>query len=108
MRKQIELLKHHANFAPDLVNRAHVGRELNPVYDNLAALMFLEAINAADQCRFARTGRTAHDDSFATPNAQLNVAKHVKLAEPFVNADHFNRDVIRRGELIHNNSPSRR
>jgi len=54
MRKQVELLKHHSDLAADLVGVAQAARQLDPVDDDAPGLMFLKAVQAADQRRFSR------------------------------------------------------
>ena len=55
MRKEIELLKDHADVAPHLVDLSDVAGQLDAVDDDPAALMGFEPVDAADQRRFAGT-----------------------------------------------------
>ena len=65
MREQVEMLEHHADFAPDLVDLLQVVGEFDAVDDDLALLMLLEPVDAADQRRLARSRRPANDDALA-------------------------------------------
>jgi cysteine synthase A len=84
MRKQIEALEHHADFAPHLVDVPQTGPEFDAVDDDPAFLKFLQRIDAADQRRFARTRRAANHDAFALCHIEVDVAQHMKVAKPLV------------------------
>ena len=49
MRKEIELLKDHADVAPHVVDLSEVARQLDAVDDDPAALMGFEPVEAADE-----------------------------------------------------------
>ena len=49
MWKQIKMLKHHAHFGSDFFNIFEIIGQLNPIDNNLAALMFFQTIDAANQ-----------------------------------------------------------
>src|SRR6516162_10344486 len=90
MRKQIEALEHHADFAPHFVDTLQVRSEIDAVDVDLTFLKFLQRIDAADQRRLARTGGTADHDALASSDRKVDVAQHVEIAVPFVetgNAD---------------------
>jgi hypothetical protein len=55
VRKEIELLKDHADVAAHLVNLLEVARQLDAIDDDTSALMRFETVDTADQCRFARS-----------------------------------------------------
>jgi hypothetical protein len=85
MREQVELLKHHADFLPYLVNGLHIVGEFNTVNNEPTLLMFFQAIDAADQRRFARTRRAADHDALALGHREVDVAQHMEIvAVPFV------------------------
>src|SRR5260370_7996390 len=84
MRKQIELLKHHAGLAADRLDILHIRRQLDTGNDDLAALVLLQPVDAADHRRLAGAGRPADYDTFALVDLEIDVSKDVKLAEPFV------------------------
>ena len=65
MREQVELLEHHADIAPDGVDVLQVVGQFNAIDDDLAALMLLQPVDAADQRGFAGAGRAADDDPLA-------------------------------------------
>src|SRR4029450_11653457 len=50
-------------------------------------LVRLEAVDAADQCRFAGAGRAADDDLLALFDRQIDVLENVEGAIPLVDAD---------------------
>ena len=86
MRKEVELLEHHADLAPDRLDRLQVVGELDAVDLERALLMLLEAIDAADQRRFAGSRRPADHDPLAARDRQIDVAQHVELPVPLVDA----------------------
>src|ERR1700732_267653 len=86
MRKQIETLEHHADFAPYLVHAPQIRTQFDAVDDDPALLKLLERVDAADQRRFARARRTADHDALALRDIEVDVAKHMKIAVPFVEA----------------------
>jgi len=83
--KEVELLEHHADLAADRLDVLDVGGELDAVDDDLAALMLLEPVDAADHGRFAGARRATHDDALALGDLQADVLEDVELAIPFVN-----------------------
>jgi len=89
MREQVELLKHHADVAPDLVDVPEVVRHFHAVNDDAAALMLLQTVDAADQGRLARSGRAANDNALAARDLEVDVLERVEGAVPFVHAGHL-------------------
>ena len=57
MREQVELLKHHADLATDLVDRLDVRAQFQAVNDHAAPLPVLKPIDAAKQRRLAASRR---------------------------------------------------
>ena len=105
MRKQVEVLEHHADLAPGGIDVLDVAGELDAVDHDVAALVLLEPVDAADHGRLARPRRPAHDDLLALPDVQIDVLEHVELAEPLVHApQHDHRRVVLARR--HHRSPS--
>ena len=96
MRKQVELLEHHADFAAHLVDLLEVLGQFHAVDDDAAALPVLEPVDAAQQRRLAAARRAADHDALAAHDLQVDVAQHVKAAEPLVQADDLDRDLVLR------------
>ena len=65
VREQVEVLEHHADLAADLVDVLEVVGQLDAVDDDLALLVLLQPVDAADQRRLAGAGRPADDDPLA-------------------------------------------
>ena len=86
MRKQVEVLEHHPDFAPHFIDPFDVVGQLHSVDHDRSALMFLKPIDAPDQRRFAGTRRTADDDALSARNRQVDVPQYVKAPVPFVDA----------------------
>jgi hypothetical protein len=53
--------------------------------------MLLQPIDATDEGRFARTGRTADDHPLACSHPEADIPQDVKRAIPFVDADELDR-----------------
>ena len=49
MREQVEVLKHHADFAPYLVYVFNVIGEFGTVNENIATLVLLQPVDASDE-----------------------------------------------------------
>jgi hypothetical protein len=76
MREQVEVLEHHADLAADLVDALEVVGQLDAVDDDLALLVLLEPVDAADQRRLARARRPAdHDALAARPRGRCRAAR---------------------------------
>ena len=95
MREEVEVLEHHADLAPDLVDALEVVGELDAVDDDLAGLMLLEPVDAADHRRLARARGPADHDALAAHHLEVDVLQHVEIAVPFVHVDDLDRDVGR-------------
>ena len=89
------MLEHHADLAADLVDALEIVGELDAVDDDLARLMLLEPVDAADERRLARARRPADDDALAPIDGEIDVAQHVEFAVPLVHVDDLDRDVVR-------------
>src|SRR3546814_3558702 len=87
MRKEVEVLEHHADLAADLRDVLHVVRQLDFVDDDLALLVLLQPVDAADHGRLAGAGRSADDDALAAVDRQVDVLEDMELAIPLVHAD---------------------
>ena len=94
MGKQVELLKHHADFPADQLDVLQIAGQLVAVDDDFSFLMLLEPIDAADQGGLAGSRGTANDDTLAGVDGQVDVLEHVELTVPLVDADQFDRDVF--------------
>src|SRR5690606_937810 len=81
----------HADLATDPIHRAAVVGELDAVDHDAAALVRLQAVQAADQGRLAGAGRTADHDALAAADAEVDVLQHVQLPEPFVDMLEYGR-----------------
>ena len=85
------MLEHHADVAAHRDDVLRIVGQFDAVDDDAAALPVLQPVDAAQQRRFAAAGRTADDDALAARHAEIDVAQHVKLAVPFVQADDLDR-----------------
>ena len=86
MRKEVELLEHHADFPAHVVDLLEVAGQLDALDHDGALLVFFEAVDAADERRFARARRPADDDALAAVDGEVDVAQDVELAEPLVHS----------------------
>src|SRR5947209_273051 len=76
MREQIELLEHHPDLAPYLVDCLEIVRELRPVDDDATALPVFNAVDAAKQGRLSAAGRAADDDALSLHDLEVDLAQH--------------------------------
>ena len=87
MREQVEVLEHHPDLAPNLVDLLQIVGQLDAVDDDLALLVLFQTVDAADHGGFARTRRSGNDDPLAAHHLEIDVAQNVELAVPLVHAD---------------------
>ena len=73
MRKQVELLKHHAYFRANDFNILKVMSQFSPVDNDSALLMLFESVDAANQGGFARPRRPADHDPLTTAHFEVDV-----------------------------------
>src|ERR1700722_14256658 len=84
MREQVELLKHHADFAPHIEDGPGAVGDLDAVNDDPAAIVFFQLVDAADQRRLARPGRAADHDLLALIDFEIDLLQCLEAAEPFI------------------------
>jgi hypothetical protein len=84
VREQVEVLKHHPDLAADRLDVLDVVVQLDAVDEDMALLVLLEPVDAADHCRLAGPRRPADHDLLALLDLQVDVPQHVELAEPLV------------------------
>jgi len=87
VRKQVEVLKHHAYLAADALDVLEVARQLgaaHPDSPTLMTLMDLQPVDTADQGGLTGAGRAADHNALALGDAKIDVLEHMKLAEPLV------------------------
>ena len=65
MGEQIEMLEHHADLSANVGNIFEIVRQRNSIHNNVAALVFFQTIDAANQGRLSGPGRSADYDPFA-------------------------------------------
>jgi hypothetical protein len=104
VRKEIELLEHHADFAADRLDVLEIGGQFDAGDDDLAALMLFEPIDAADHRRLARPRRPTDDDAFPPTDIEVDVSEDVEIAIPFVDAPQLD-DRLPRGRIRHRRRP---
>src|SRR5450631_2531942 len=88
MWKQVEALKYHADLTADRLNVAHAGMHAPAVDHDIALLMLLELVEAADQRRFSGAGRTADDYPLAPRYREIDISQRLVAAIEFVHLTH--------------------
>ncbi|MCY1558302.1 hypothetical protein D9M68_952240 [compost metagenome] len=78
MREQVEVLEHHADLTAHVV-AAGLGRDVLVVHDDGAAVVGIEAIDAADQGRLAGARGAADDDLFALLHGHVDALQHLEI-----------------------------
>ena len=94
MRKQVEVLEHHADFAAHQLDVLDIVAQLDLVDDDLAALMLLQPVDTANQRRLAGARRAADDDALAFMDSQVDVLQDMELAIPFMDRVHTDHDLV--------------
>jgi hypothetical protein len=84
VRKKIKVLKDHAHFGPYFFDIFEVIGQLNPIHNNLAALVFFQSVNTANQRRFPGSGRSADDDPLFFMHGQIDAPEHMEFTKPLV------------------------
>src|SRR5262249_24659862 len=107
MRKQVEVLEHHSDLAAHLVDALEILGELGAVDDHASALPVFDTVDATKQRRLAATGRAADNDALPPHHLEIDLAQHVEAAEPFVETDDVDRDLVRRGTHVEANARAR-
>src|SRR5262245_28458719 len=87
MRKEIELLENHADALARIHGLARVV-ERDALEDDLAAVVMLDSVDAADQRGFSRARRAADYDLLAASHAERTVVQRMKVSVPLVHALH--------------------
>jgi len=101
MREQIEVLKHHSDLLPELVDRRLRRIDLPAFEQDLAGGRLLKQIQAAQERALAGAGRPDDENGFAVKNFSGNVihrAKRTELLHQMVDPEHGSASVDR---LIH-------
>jgi hypothetical protein len=77
MRKEIEALEYHADFAPDRFHFLLVVGQFEPIHRDAAAVVLLQPVDAADHGRFARAGRPADHHLLTLRDREVNVSQRL-------------------------------
>ena len=92
MRKQIEVLEHHADFTPDQLDVLEVVAELRALDPNLTLLVFFQTIQTTNQGGLSGARWAANNDTFTLLAGEVDVLEDVKLTEPLVHIHHLDHD----------------
>ena len=84
VREEVELLEDHADFAPQVARLPHAAVQHFAVDADFAFLIAFQAVDAADERRFARAGRAADNEALALGDVEVDVFQGVVFAVPFV------------------------
>ena len=90
MRKQVELLKHHAQLAPQGVQMLEVVVDFNAIDHDASRVMALQPIEHAQQGTLARAGGAQNSAHLAGVEVGADVAQH--MVRPKVLVDLVHRD----------------
>ena len=77
VRKQVEALKHHANFRTQCVDICMVVMHRDAVNQHAPAGGFFQAVQAAQESTFARAGRADDADNFGIVYRTVDAAQHL-------------------------------
>ena len=90
MGEKVEVLEHHAHLLAHTVDVFIV--DFLAVEDDLTAVGFLQAVEAAQEGGLAAAGRSHQYDAIALVDGQVHAAQHLQAAEMLLqifNVDHF-------------------
>src|SRR4029078_6673949 len=82
--EEIELLKYHPDFPPDLLHPLAIFPNLDAIALDQSTLMLLQPVDAADQRRLPGTRRPANHNALPLGYGEVDVAQCVVLAVPLV------------------------
>src|SRR5262245_4771838 len=85
MRKQVEALEHHRDLGADRHDRAVVAVNARALDADLAAIVALEPVDAAQDGRLAGAGRADDADHLALGDRGGDALQYFDLAEALVN-----------------------
>src|SRR6266849_3225322 len=92
MRKQIEALENHSDFATNAVDVGKLIPELDTIDDDAATVVPFDVIDAANEGRFAGSGRSADDDFFPFPDSETyRIQGGERAVSPDQSLDHDDR-----------------
>jgi hypothetical protein len=97
VRKQVEMLEDHSDFAANFVNLFQVRGQFHAIDNDASDLMLFQAVDAPDHRRLAGSRRPADDDALFAQDLKVDVAQDVKIAVPLVDVREL--DCNRRVEL---------
>jgi len=94
VRKQIEVLEHHAHLLAHLIDVTLERAPAEPLVDlhavkpDLAGIQRLQMVDRPQQGALARAARPDHGDDLATPDAEVDAAQNVEPAIGLARAAH--------------------
>ena len=83
VRKQVELLKNHAQVAPDEIDIVLTAHDVLALHRDLALVDFFQAVDGTQQGGLARTGRADDHHPLAGGDIQAHVLQGGQMAEIF-------------------------
>ena len=89
MRKQIELLKDHADVAAHFIDLLQVIGQFHAVDDDAPLLVRLQSVDAPNHRRLAGARWPTDHDPLAARHRQVDVAQDVEIPEPLVDTLHL-------------------
>ena len=99
--EQVELLEYHADLTPHSLDVAHVVRELDAVDDDRAALVFLQAVERADEGGFAGPRWSEDHHHFAGHHFHADAFQRLEVIEPLVHVTGDDDGLVVLGLFVH-------
>src|SRR5258707_5495788 len=100
MREQLKMLEHHADAGAQFWQVGLGVVDLDAVEDDLPALERLQCVDAFDQGRFPRAGRTADHHHLALGDAGGAILQRLKGSVPFVDMADFDHEALANGRRL--------
>ena len=88
--EQVELLKDHADFGVVARHVDRAGEDILAVVKDLSLVRRFQQVDAAQQRRFARTGRADDAGHFALVGGKIHALEHFMVAKSFLDALNLN------------------
>jgi hypothetical protein len=97
VREEVELLEHHPDLPPDLLDVADVVAELDPVDDDAAAIVLLQPVDASYERRLPRARGPEDDDDLLPADGEVDPLERLEVVEPLLDAfEHDDRPALLR------------
>ena len=100
MRKEFEMLKNHSDVRAQFRQINTRSTDIDPIYENAAALERLKGVDGLNQSGFSGAGRPADNDNFAFFDRCGAIAENLKVSVPLADIFYLDHRHSRISHLI--------